>query len=129
VKLLLDTAAFWWLATNSPRLSRTAVGLFEDPANDLALSPVSVWELLVKHQLGKLPSPSPIIDLLTRARESQLIRPLPLRESAVLRLATLPPLHRDPFDRMLICQALDEGMTLLTPDEHIRAYPVPTLWE
>jgi PIN domain nuclease of toxin-antitoxin system len=129
VKVLLDTAVFWWLAIGSPRLSRRAAELFADSANDVALSPVSIWELLVKNQIGKLPTPVPIADLLTRVREERLVRSLPLRDSAVLRLASLPPLHRDPFDRMLICQALDEGMTLVTPDERIRAYPVSTVWE
>lgn len=129
MKLLLDTAVFWWLASGSARLSRRAAELFADPENDVALSPVSIWELLVKNQIGKLPTPVPIADLLARVREERLVRPLPLRDSAVLRLAALPSLHRDPFDRMLICQALDEGMTLVTPDERVRAYPIATVWE
>ena len=129
MKILLDTAAFWWIASGSTRLSQRSAAVFADPANDIALSPVSLWELLVKNQIGKLPTSIPIIELLTRARQERLIRTLPVIESAVLRLASLPPLHRDPFDRMLICQALDEGMTLLTPDDQVRAYPVPTLWE
>ena len=129
MKILLDTATFWWLATASPRLSKKAASVFADPTNSVALSPISLWEILVKHQIGKLPSELPIVDLLSRARNERQIDPLPLRDSAVMRLATLPPVHRDPFDRLLICQALDEGMTLLTPDEHIRKYPVATLWE
>ena len=95
----------------------------------MVLSPVSIWELVVKNQIGKLPTPFPIEQLLARARQDRVVRPLPLNDSAVLKLASLPPIHRDPFDRMLICQALDEGLTLLTPDEHIRAYPEPTVWD
>jgi PIN domain nuclease of toxin-antitoxin system len=129
VKILLDTATFWWMASGSPRLSRRASEVFSDPSNQIALSPVSIWELLVKHQLGKLPTSTPIIELLARARAESSIRSLPVSEAAVLRLAMLPPLHRDPFDRLLICQAVEEGMTLLTPDEQVRAYPVPTLWD
>lgn len=129
MRVLLDTAAFWWLACGSPKLSRRAVDVFADAANDLVLSPVSIWELLVKHQIGKLPTPAPIAELIARARQDRLIRSLPVTDSAVLRLATLPMLHRDPFDRLLICQALDEGMTILTPDESIRKYPVATIWE
>lgn len=83
---------------------------------------------MVKHQIGKLATPRPIAELLVQVRQERLIRSLSVSESAVLRLATLPSLHRDPFDRMLICQALDEGMTLLTPDAQIREYAVPTLW-
>jgi len=129
VKVLLDTAVFWWIASGSPRLSRNVAKIFEDPETDVALSPISIWELIVKNQIGKLPLPRPITELLSQVREERLVRTLPLRETAVLRLASLPALHRDPFDRMLICQALDEGMTLVTPDAHVRAYPVPTLWE
>ena len=128
MRFLLDSAAFWWLATDSNRLSARALDAFANPDNDIALSPVSIWELLVKHQIGKLPTSKPIAELLMSARNDRLIHTLPLVESAVLRLAALPPLHRDPFDRILICQAIDLGMTLLTPDEQIRAYPVNTLW-
>ncbi len=129
MRVLLDTAAFWWIASGSPRLVRRAADVFTDPANEVWLSPVSLWELLVKHQIGKLPTTIPIVDLFARAREQVFIRSLSVTESAVLRLASLPSLHRDPFDRLLVCQALDEGMTLLTPDEQVRAYPVATIWE
>ena len=128
MKVLLDTATFWWIASGSNRLSTRAIEIFVDPANEIALSPVSLWELLVKHQLGKLPTKQPIVDVIARARDERHIPSLPVRESAVMRLAGLPPIHRDPFDRLLICQVLDEGMTLLTPDEQIRAYSVPTIW-
>jgi PIN domain nuclease of toxin-antitoxin system len=119
----------WWLATGSARLTRRAIEVCSDPENEIALSPVSIWELLVKHGIKKLPMPTPLPDLLATLREERAVRTLPLTEAAAMRMQDLPPLHRDPFDRMLICQALDESMTLLTPDEQIRAYPVPTLWE
>ena len=128
MRLLLDTATFWWIACGSGRLSPLAAKVFADPSNDVALSPISIWELLVKNQIGKLPTSEPIVDLIVKVRNARLVRTLPVLESAVLRLPSLPLLHRDPFDRLLICQALDEGMTLLTSDELIRAYPVPTLW-
>ncbi|MFN0136620.1 MAG: type II toxin-antitoxin system VapC family toxin [Phycisphaerae bacterium] len=125
---MLDTAVFWWLATDSARLSKAALGAFADPANEISVSPISCWELLVKHQLGRLPVSAGFVDVLTQARAGWAIRSIPLKESAVMRLASLPGLHRDPFDRMLICQAIDEGMTILTPDDVIRAYPVATMW-
>jgi PIN domain nuclease of toxin-antitoxin system len=128
VKVLLDTATFWWIASGSDRLPQRVADVFSDAANEVALSPVSIWELIVKQQIGKLPVPLPMVDLLKQVRQERLIRSLPVTESAVMRLSALPPLHRDPFDRLLICQALDEGMTLVTPDEQVRAYPVPTLW-
>ena len=129
MRVLLDTAVFWWFASGSRRLSRRASEVCADPANELVLSPVSVWELLVKHQIGKLETVAPIHEVLKRAREQRLIESLPLTDSAVLRLQSLPPLHRDPFDRMLICQAIDESLVLLTPDAQVRAYPVSTQWD
>lgn len=76
--------------------------------------------------------PEPLVEalpqMLAPLRRARAIKILPLHESAVMRLGTLPSIHRDPFDRMRMCQALDEGMTSLTPDAAIRAYPVPTLW-
>jgi PIN domain nuclease of toxin-antitoxin system len=99
-----------------------------DPENEIVVSPVSIWELLVKHQIRKLEMPTPLPHLLATLREERNIRSAPLTEAAAMRMQTLPPLHRDPFDRMLICAALDEDMTLLTPDSQIWAYPVRTLW-
>jgi PIN domain nuclease of toxin-antitoxin system len=75
-----------------------------------------------------LPTAAPIGELLTKTLQAKWIHPLPLTNAAVLKLLELPPLHRDPFDRMLICQALDAGITLVTPDEQVQAYPVATLW-
>jgi len=129
LRVLLDTATFWWFASGSRQLSRRAAEVCSDPANELLLSPVSVWELLVKRQIGKLESTAPIHEVLRRSREQRLIESLPLTDSAVLRLQSLPMLHRDPFDRMLICQAIDESAVLLTPDAQVRAYPVSTQWE
>ena len=74
MNILLDTATFWWIASGSPRLSQRASEVFADPANDIALSPVSLWELLVKHQIGKLSTPVPIAELFARARAKRLIR-------------------------------------------------------
>lgn len=128
MKVLVDTAAFWWLALESQKLSTTALQVFDDPGNELLLSPVVVWELLVKHTIGKLKVTEPIQDVLARARASRAFVPWPLAESAVLHLPSLPPVHRDPFDRLLICQALDANATILTPDAAIRVYPVSSLW-
>jgi PIN domain nuclease of toxin-antitoxin system len=128
VKCLLDTAVFWWMASGSARLSDKAMEVFADPSNDVAPSPISIWELLVKHQLGKLPTNEPIANLIVKIRNQRIVRSLPVVEAAVLRLASLPSLHRDPFDRLLICQALEEDMALVTPYEQIRAYPITTVW-
>jgi PIN domain nuclease of toxin-antitoxin system len=90
------------------------------------LSPVSLWEALVKYRLGKLPLPeNPEVYLPRQCRLHQ-IDSLPLDEASVQHLASLPDLHRDPFDRMLICQALEHGLTLATVDAAIKSYPVNT---
>ena len=81
----------------------------------------------LKYALGKLPLPEPPAGYLPRQRDTHRIRSLPVEEGAMPYLATLPPLHRDPLDRILIAQALQHGLTLVTVDDDIRAYPVPLL--
>ena len=128
MRLLLDTCTFLWIAEGSPELSATARELFRDPANPVFLSAVSAWEISVKHGLGRLPLSDPAERWVPRERQRHGIDPLPLDEEAVLYLPRLPDHHRDPFDRMLVCQALAGGMTLLTPDPEIARYPVRTRW-
>jgi PIN domain nuclease of toxin-antitoxin system len=84
-------------------------------------------ETIVKHALGKLPLPEPPEKYLPLQRGRHAVATLPLDERSVARLSMLPPLHRDPFDRMLICQALEHGLTLATVDSVVRGYPVPIL--
>ena len=99
----------------------------EDPANGVYLSAVSVWEAVIKHELGKLPLPGPPADYLPRQRDAHGIESLPVEEGSMPHLATLPPLHRDPFDRLLVAQALQKGLTIATVDPNVAAYPVPFL--
>lgn len=84
--------------------------------------------MMVKHALGRLPLPDAPDRFVPAMRIGHAITPLPLEEEAALHLAKLPELHKDPFDRMLVCQALVHGLILLTPDEMIRQYPVRTIW-
>lgn len=128
MKCLLDTCTFLWIISGSTELSPRARTLFLDPANDVLLSAVSVWELSVKHALGKLPLPGPIERFFVEQREQHGIVTLPLDERSVLHLHKLPMFHRDPFDRMLICQAIEHDCLLLTPDPLITQYPVRTQW-
>ena len=128
MKLLLDTCTFLWIITDAPDLSDRAASLFMDPAHDVFLSSVSVWELSVKYSLGRMPLPDTLERFLPVQREQHGIAALPLEEPAVLHLHKLPSLHRDPFDRMLICQAIEHDCVLLTPDSLITQYPVRTLW-
>ncbi len=97
------------------------------PDNAVYLSVVSLWEALIKYQIGKLPLPQPPGDYLPLQRERHQIASLPLDEASVRHLANLPPLHRDPFDRMLICQALEHDMIIVTVDDAIRSYQVRVL--
>ncbi len=128
MKLLLDTVTILWIIEGSESLSMVAREQFAAATNDVLLSSVSVREILVKHQLGRLPLPDRPERFVPAMREQHGISTLPLEESATLQLSRLPALHEDPFDRMLICQAIDSGLTILTPDELVRQYPVSTLW-
>jgi len=100
---------------------------FRQPHHDVYLSVVSLWETILKYQLGKLPLPEPPDRYLPAQRERHRIANLSLDEASVQRLATLPPIHRDPFDRMLVCQAIELNMTIITVDDVFRAYPLPIL--
>ncbi|HSW28259.1 MAG TPA: type II toxin-antitoxin system VapC family toxin [Longimicrobiales bacterium] len=126
--LLVDTSAFLWWVTGNPRLSAHARDALTDPGNPVFLSAVSAWEIAVKHALGKLPLPDGPETLIPRLRERHRVEELALSEAAALQLPKLPTLHRDPFDRMLVCQAIAHGMTLVTSDPLLRRYPVRTLW-
>ena len=128
MKGLLDTCTFLWIVTGSKELSLAAAKVFVDPANEIFLSVVSVWEISVKHSIGKLPMPTSLDRFVLEQREKHGITVLPLEERAVFHLHKLPALHRDPFDRMLICQAIEHDCTLLTPDPLIAQYPVRTQW-
>ena len=128
MNLLLDTCTFLWIVRNRLELSETAKTLFQDKNNSVFLSVVSVWEITVKHGLGRLPlADSPAI-YIPREREKHNITTLELTERDALELENLPPMHQDPFDRMLICQARIRNLVLLTPDQAIRAYPVGSIW-
>ena len=128
MRLLLDTCTFLWLVSDSPRLSVTARKLFVDPGNEVFLSSVSGWEIVIKHALGRLPLPAPPDEFVPTQREAHGIEPLPMREESALHVAKLPDRPGDLFDRLLVAQALIEGLTLLTPDPALRQYPVRTAW-
>ena len=128
MKILLDTCTFLWLTTDAPELSEKAKQVFQDPDNAIYLSSVSVWEMLVKHQLGKLPFPTAAEVFIRQQCEQHFIDYLALDDKAVFQLSNLPNLHRDPFDRMLVCQAISLDLVLLTSDKLITQYPVASVW-
>ena len=128
MRLLLDTCTFLWLAADDPRLSARARADCRTMENVVYLSALSAWEIAIKHRLGRLPLPLPPNTYVASRREWLAIRPLAFGESSAAHDALLPPLHRDPFDRGLVSQAILHALTIVTPDPAIQAYPVPTLW-
>ena len=128
MRLLLDTCTFLWIAEGSASLSPACKSLFSDRANELYLSSVSAWEIAVKYAARRLGLAEPPDEFVPKYREMHSIGALALDETAALQVVALPKLHRDPFDRMLICQAITEGMAILTPDANIRQYPIRTIW-
>jgi PIN domain nuclease of toxin-antitoxin system len=124
MRILLDTHIFLWFISGDTQLSTDVRDAIRDPDNEVYLSAVSVWESIVKYQLGKLPLPDHPETYLPKQRDLHQIASLALDEMSVVQLAKLPLLHRDPFDRMLICQALQNGLTIATVDTAIRTYSV-----
>jgi PIN domain nuclease of toxin-antitoxin system len=124
MKILLDTHVFLWFITGDARLSEAMRQGIRDAENEVYLSVVSVWETIVKHQLGKLPLPAPPESYIPAQRERHRIESLSINEASVAHLAKLPPLHRDPFDRMLICQAMHNDLVLATADGPMRSYTI-----
>lgn len=122
MKLLLDTHIFLWFISGSNQLSRRFRDHIQDPDNTVYLSVVSLWECIIKYQLGKLPLPESPEIYLPKQREQHRIDSLIVDEASVGHLITLPSLHRDPFDRLLICQALQHNLTIVTADAAVMAY-------
>jgi PIN domain nuclease of toxin-antitoxin system len=127
-RLLADTSVVIWTLEASPRVSSRAKRALFDPATTLIVSVVSVWEIVLKHQAGKLV----LQTSLDRALD-QIVHDSPWKLLSVMPehlpvLAALPLLHKDPFDRLLVAQAQYEGLTIITPDDKIRNYEVKTLW-
>jgi PIN domain nuclease of toxin-antitoxin system len=128
MKILLDTCTFLWIVSDAPELTEAGKTVFSDPDNDVYLSSVSAWEILVKYLLGKLSISGSPECFIREQREQHDIDTLPLDEVSALHLPVLPKLHRDPFDRMLVCQAIEHNLTILTPDPMIIQYPIKVIW-
>ncbi len=125
--LLLDTHVFLWFVADDPKLPPRHRAEILDPGNAVCLSVASVWEAVVKHGLGKLTLPAPPALWMPAMRSAHGIGALPIDEDAFAALAGLPPLHRDPFDRMIVAQARHHRMTIATVDPLVMAYPVAVL--
>jgi len=127
MKALLDTHAFLWAIADDRRFSRRAQKVFTGP-NDLWLSVASIWEILIKVKIGKLPLAEPAGPYLVKKLGENRIEVLPITLDHVLRLESLPAHHSDPFDRILISQSLEERLPLITADPMFERYPVEVIW-
>lgn len=131
MRLLLDTHTFLWLVQDEPRLGNAARAAIVDGANELLLSMASCWEMAIKHAAGKLALPSPLAVFIEAALKTDRIGLLAISVTHVGRLGSLPRHpqdHRDPFDRLLVAQALAEGVPLLSRDERLDVYGVKRIW-
>jgi PIN domain nuclease of toxin-antitoxin system len=124
VRLLLDTHVLLWWRDDSPRLSARARAEIADPANDVLISIATLWEIVIKRGLGKLTFPDNLEDVV----HEESFGLVPIGYQHLRRVETLPMLHRDPFDRLLVAQALTEGTPLVTNDRNIVSYAAPVLW-
>lgn len=128
MKVLVDThAMLWWLKADE-RLSDTARRILRDGRNELLWSLASSWEIAVKLGIGKLEIDRPVHRLFADLVSEQGVRVLPLGHEHCTLLAALPHHHRDPFDRMLVVQAQEAAVPLLTADPKLAAYDVETIW-
>ncbi len=125
--LLLDTHIFLWIISGDSRLPDNLREKILETRDTVFLSSASVWEIIIKYNLGKLPLPESPEIYIPRQRELHRIKSLPITEASLNHLVNLPNLHGDPFDRCLISQALSNNLTLVSIDEAIMDYEVPTL--
>lgn len=126
---ILDTCTFLWIITNANELTDSIRNQFGDQTNTYYLSAASSWEITIKYSIGKLPLPQSPEQYIPLQREKHGIQSLPISEEASLYIPKLPSIHKDPFDRILICQSIVTGFPIVTPDTLIRQYPVKSIWE
>jgi PIN domain nuclease of toxin-antitoxin system len=127
MRILVDTQCWLWMSSSPDRLSVRAREVVEDTANELLFSAASAWEIAIKHALGKLRLPEPPQRYVPSRVETLRTRPLDIDQSHALRVAILPPHHRDPFDRLLVAQAQIEDIPILTADPVFALYHVAVL--
>jgi len=128
VRLLLDTHAFLWIAEGLADVSPHVLEAYRDRNNEVLLSVVSAWEIQVKLQAGKLELDDPLDELINTERDRNGLKILPVELAHVFALGELEMHHRDPFDRLLVAQAITEKAKLITVDGELAKYPVEILW-
>jgi len=128
MRVLLDTHAFLWWIGDDDRLSASARAAITSAENEVFLSAASVWEIVTKSRLGRLEIPQPSDGFIATHMETNAFEALSITIRHAFGLGSLPDLHRDPFDRILIAQALVEEMPLVSGDQAVQMYPVATIW-
>jgi PIN domain nuclease of toxin-antitoxin system len=128
LRLLLDTHSFIWEIEGDEKLPVPVREVVEDRRNVVYLSVVSVWEMALKERAGRLRLSRPADTLIPDALEAFGFPVVPIELRHAFRAVSLPPLHADPFDRMLVAQAIEERLTLVTGDQALHGYPVQHLW-
>ena len=126
--LLLDTCTFIWLCSDPDKLSGAAAKILDDPDNERALSMASIWEIALKYRSGKLPLPDQPEDWLEAQMKLQAVEVLPLLRETLYRAAALPPVHKDPFDRVIAADALQRHLCVVSPDKPFERYGCKVVW-
>lgn len=128
MRCLLDSHTFLWFIAGDDRLSERAREVLSDGETEALLSVASLWEIVIKVSLGKLELARPFPELIPQQLDENEIELLPIDPSHLSVLLDLPFHHRDPFDRLIIAQAISEGLTVLSGDGEFRQYPVRVVW-
>ena len=128
MRLLLDTHAFLWFVSDDDKLSREAEALISEPENQIWVSTASLWEIAIKVKIGKLSLARPFATFIPEQLALNYFEELSVEQKHLARTLTLPLHHRDPFDRLLIAQALEEDLTLVSKDSTFAQYAVPLIW-
>lgn len=128
MNFLLDTSTFLWFVTNDNTLSAGTRTLLESPRNGIYVSVASLWEIAIKCNLGKLDIALPFSHFIDRGLAGNRLRLLDIKISHLKRIAELPLIHRDPFDRLIIVQSLEEGLPVITNDVTFDDYAVQRIW-
>lgn len=131
MNLLLDTCTFLWMIWDEPIIKPVTRALLTAPDNTVFLSTISIWEATAKYAADRLEirATGSAWRHLIEQREAHEMIPLQLDDRSVAHVEQLPFIHKDPFDRLLICQAIEHGLAIVTPDQHIRRYPIKTVWD
>jgi len=128
MKLLLDTQVFLWLRTEPQKVSSKALSVYLERNNITYLSIVSIWEMQIKHQIGKLDLNMPLQEIIEEQCRTNSLKILPLRLNHIFGLQRLPLHHKDPFDRLLLVQAQYEKLCLISSDSKFRLYEINLCW-